>query len=172
MAYNSGYYPYYNNPYYNYVPQTPVPNQYQPQYQQNQQPQPQNQAIYSGFQWVRGEAAAKAFRAEPGQTVLLMDSDEPVLYVNSTDINGKPAPMITYDLIERTQTVNRPVDSQDLSEYAKKDEVNNILKSINLDNYITRSEIDEYIRANVTNAIKEKIKDLRVTPQPSTALSI
>lgn len=116
-------------------------------YQQPQQPQPQPQMQqYSGFQWVRGEAAAKAFRADPGQTVLLMDSDEPVLYVNSTDMSGKPAPMITYDLVERVAAqVKQETPSIDFSEYVKK------------------VDVEEYIKSCVAKAVNDRMSDLHFT---------
>lgn len=169
MAYNYGSYPYYYNPYQAANQFAAPPYQYQGAQQPQAQPQ---QNLYSGFQWVRGENAAKAFRAEPGQTVLLMDSDAPVLYVNSTDVNGKPAPMVIYDLIERTEVVSRPVESQDLSEYAKKSEINNMLSKINMDDYIKRSEVDDYISESVTRAISDKIKNIRLTPQTSTTPAV
>ena len=154
MAYNNPYYDsYFTNPYDNRFANPYMQNQYARPYQQ--QPQPQQQQPYSGFQWVRGEAAAKAFRAEPGQTVLLMDSDEPVLYVNSTDVNGKPAPMITYDLIERTQaqTAQQPV--QNLSEYAKKSDIQ--------EEYVKKSEIEDIIRGYVVKAVNDKMNGMRFT---------
>lgn len=154
MAYNNPYYDsYFTNPYDNRFANPYMQNQFARPYQQ--QPQPQQQQPYSGFQWVRGEAAAKAFRAEPGQTVLLMDSDEPVLYVNSTDVNGKPAPMITYDLIERTQaqTTQQPV--QNLSEYVKKSDIQ--------EEYVKKSEIEDIIRGYVVKAVNDKMSGMRFT---------
>jgi len=168
MAYNYGSYPYYYNPYQAANTFTAPPYQYQGAQQPQVQPQMQQQPSYSGFQWVRGESAAKAFRAEPGQTVLLMDSDEPVLYVNSTDINGKPAPMITYDLIERAPSAANKVTEvqvQDLSEYAKKADVSSMLQNINLNDYIKRSEVDEYIKEVVGRAVNDKISNIRFAPQ-------
>lgn len=45
------------------------------------------------FAWVQGEAAAKAFAVAPASTVVLMDTENPVLYMKSTDQNGRPLEM-------------------------------------------------------------------------------
>ena len=56
-----------------------VPNYYNPyQYQAQAQSQP-------GINWVQGEAGAKSFLVGAGQTVMLMDSEESVFYIKSTD---------------------------------------------------------------------------------------
>ncbi|MDE5765335.1 MAG: hypothetical protein K2N49_02010 [Ruminococcus sp.] len=66
-----------------------------PQYQipQNipqavQQPQNSNSVI-----WVQGEAGAKSYLVAPGQTVWLMDSENLVFYIKSTDPSGMPLPL-------------------------------------------------------------------------------
>lgn len=54
------------------------------------------------FEWIRGgEAAVNAYQVQPGNTVRLMDADNPVLYVKSVDFTGKPY-VETYDLVLRT----------------------------------------------------------------------
>lgn len=133
MAYNNygnygnygGYTP---NNYVNYTTPTPNVNNgyFTAPYQQNQVPmnQPQLQANNAGFVWVQGEAAAKAYPVAAGNSVLLMDSDAPVLYMKSTDNTGKPLPMETYDLVKRNsvsyQMQQAPQQPQiDLSEYVK-----------------------------------------------------
>lgn len=45
------------------------------------------------FAWVQGEAAAKAFACAPASSVVLMDTENPVLYMKSTDQNGRPLEM-------------------------------------------------------------------------------
>lgn len=121
MAYNYG----------NYGPQQPNFTGYNQQYPtQNftgyvpnpyQQPQPQTQNQNSaGFVWVQGEAAAKAYPVAAGNSVLLMDSDAPVLYMKSTDYSGKPLPLEIYDLVKRdaiSSTQAAPQPQIDLSEY-------------------------------------------------------
>ena len=69
------------------------------QYQQMQNTQ---QAQAGGLQWVQGEAGAKAFPVSAGQSVLLMDSENNVFYIKSTDNSGMPLPLRTFDYKERT----------------------------------------------------------------------
>lgn len=82
--------------------------QQQPSYQMSPQPQMQNQSII----WVQGEAGAKAYPVPAGQSVLLMDSEDAVLYVKSTDQTGRPLPMESYDLVKRESVVSMPQISQ------------------------------------------------------------
>lgn len=89
---------------------------------QMQQPQSNNQ----GFVWVQGEAGAKAYPVAAGNSVLLMDSEAPVLYMKSTDSSGRPLPIETYDLVKREavsyQAPQVPAPKApeiDLSEYVK-----------------------------------------------------
>ena len=97
---------------------------------QMQQPQQTNQpAGNQGFVWVQGEAGAKAYPVAAGNSVLLMDSESPVLYMKSTDISGRPLPIETYDLVkreDRSVIPQVPVQQQqaqqpqiDLSQYVK-----------------------------------------------------
>lgn len=53
------------------------------------------------FAWVYGDAHAEAYPVAPGRTVLLMHNSEPILYVKSTDINGRPLPIEVYELVRR-----------------------------------------------------------------------
>lgn len=82
-----------SNPYSTTVPQT--------QYQQRPL-----------IDWVVGKASADAYPMVPNGKVMLMDSQEPVLYVKTTDPMGRPS-MIIYDLVERapmTVNVNGAID--------------------------------------------------------------
>jgi hypothetical protein len=75
-----------------------VPNYYNPyQYQAQAQSQP-------GINWVQGEAGAKSFLVGAGQSVMLMDSEESVFYIKSTDQSGMPQPLRVFDYKERTQS--------------------------------------------------------------------
>lgn len=126
MAYNYG----------NYYP-TPM-NNFSPQYSQtpmNQmqmQPQMQQQPNNAGFVWVQGEAAAKAYPVAAGNSVLLMDSEAPVLYMKSTDVSGRPLPMETYDLVKRENVVAQQPKQPliDLSEYVKNSELEAKVKEL------------------------------------------
>ena len=55
----------------------------------------------NGLIWVQGEAGAKSFLVAPGQTVMLMDSENPVFYLKSADVSGMPMPLRVFDYIER-----------------------------------------------------------------------
>ena len=128
MAYNYG--NYYPTPMGNFSPQysqTPM-NQMQMNNMQMQQPQSNN----AGFVWVQGEAAAKAYPVAAGNSVLLMDSEAPVLYMKSTDVSGRPLPMETYDLVKRENVVaSQPKQPQiDLSEYVKNSELEAKVKEL------------------------------------------
>lgn len=127
MAYNYGNYQ--SSPYYpTAVSGSWSPNNYQATVpmQPVQQPQPQSQPqTNQGFVWVQGEAGAKAYPVAAGNSVLLMDSENPVLYMKSTDASGRPLPIETYDLVKREPVSTQPVIPKpqqpqvDLSEYVK-----------------------------------------------------
>lgn len=51
--------------------------------------------------WVQGEAAARAYMVSAGSTVILMDSEDPVFYLKSTDAAGMPQPLRIFDYTER-----------------------------------------------------------------------
>jgi hypothetical protein len=128
MAYN----PYMNNM--NYPMSYQQNNPYSGTYPQmtNQNPQ---QATSMRADWVQGEPAARAYNTAPGMLTLLMDSDQPVLYVKMTDQSGRPQPLEVYDLVKRetyqqqipqwsgNNQTQKEYIQQDLSEYVKKDEL-------------------------------------------------
>lgn len=136
MAYNYGGYQFQLQPYTGQQYQTSVNPQYTGQQYQTSVPMPQmpaqsyqqpvQQQTNSGFVWVQGEAGAKAYPVAAGNSVLLMDSENPVLYMKSTDATGRPLPMETYDLVRRDtapqipRSQAAPVQQQiDLSDYVK-----------------------------------------------------
>ena len=97
-------------PYYgNYMPAyyQPMQNQYQPMMNQpsvaqNQQTAPQPaQQINGGIIWVQGEEGAKAYMVAPGNSVLLMDSENSSFYIKSSDASGMPMPLRVFDYTER-----------------------------------------------------------------------
>lgn len=53
----------------------------------------QQQPTTTTFAWILGEAAASAYPVAPGNTVVLMDTEKPILYMKSADLNGRPQPM-------------------------------------------------------------------------------
>lgn len=72
------YYPTYNGPY--TVPQTIAPVQNQPQ-------------VQNTFAWIQGEEAARNYPVAPGNTIVLIESDKPIMYMKSADLSGRPQPM-------------------------------------------------------------------------------
>lgn len=130
MAYNN-YYPQY---YPNQVPMMLTPQQMpvgQPTMPQNAQA-----ASGNGITWVQGEAAAKSFPVGAGQSVLLMDSEESVFYIKSTDQSGMPQPLRIFDYTERT---------------AQHSEAG-VAKNATTD-YVSRKEFEEF-REDVKRSIK------------------
>jgi len=130
MAYNN-YFPQY---YPNQVPMMQAQQQMpvgQPTMAQNAQATSNN-----GITWVLGEAAAKSFPVGAGQSVLLMDSEESVFYIKSTDQSGMPQPLRIFDYTERT---------------AQHSEAG-VVKKADVD-YVSRSEFEEF-REDVKRSIK------------------
>ena len=120
------------------------PNYY-PQYYgtQNASQMLQNaqQASSGNLVWVQGEASAKAYPVASGQSVLLMDSEDSVMYIKSTDQSGMPQPLRIFDYKERTQAHNSPVQASSQKEdyvsrkefEAFRDDVRREIQGIRLD---------------------------------------
>lgn len=124
MAYG-GYFPqgyYQNNPY----------------YQNNMQLQNQQQIAQSnsGITWVQGETAAKAYPVGAGQSVLLMDSEDSLMYIKSTDQSGMPQPLRVFEYKERTANRSEAAIATSRSE-----------------EYVSRAEFEEF-REDVKKSIK------------------
>lgn len=133
-----------------YVPQNYYQQQYSPQYYGNQQmplqpPQmPSNAPQTSGnsITWVLGENAAKSFPVGAGQTVVLMDREEPIMYMKSVDQSGMPLPLRIFDITERT------------AQHTESDST----KMANAD-FVSRSEFDKFkedVRQTIKNMRKPK----------------
>ena len=115
MAYN--YYPNYfqTSPFFPNNAQMP---QNSPQMAQNASP-----ASNSGIIWVQGENAAKAYPVASGQSVLLMDSEDSVMYIKSTDQSGMPQPLRIFEYKERTSGQNASaIASKPSDEYVSRKE--------------------------------------------------
>lgn len=115
----------------NYFPTgyNPMGNYNPYQVGQYQQVQNTQQAQTGGLQWVQGEAGAKAYPVNAGQSVLLMDSENDVFYIKSTDNSGMPLPLRTFDYKERTAqgtpktAQNAPQAEIDTSLFVTRDEL-------------------------------------------------
>lgn len=92
-----------------------------------------------GFQWVQGEAAAKAYPVAPGNKILLMDSENPVIYLKSADMNGRPLEMEIYDLVKRDPGEAKVEESQ----------------------FVRVEELDEIIDRKISEAFKRNRKQYK-----------
>ena len=114
------------NPYQVYQPMyqgIPDMRQFQPQMQPAQMQSQQQSG--SGIIWVQGEEGAKAYMVAPGNSVLLMDSENSAFYIKSTDQSGMPMPLRIFDYQERTSG-KQPAQAIQNQE----------------DSYVTRKEFD------------------------------
>ena len=113
---------YYNNPGFVY----PYGN-YPSQPSSTAVPQNQTQNL---FAWIQGEDAAMKFPVAPGNTVVLIDSDKPIMYMKTTDLSGRPQPM------EIRYLVNK-------EDYDKIQ--NGGLSSPNPSDFVTKATFEKYI---------------------------
>lgn len=136
--YNNGYWNGYQPNYYG-MNNGAMPDQLtQMRAQQQQAAQPPQQQSNSGLIWVQGEAGAKSFIVSPGSTVMLMDSENSVFYLKSSDASGMPLPLRVFEYAERTATVPQ---SPNFGTQAP--------NGFDPTNYITRKEFEEFM-ANFT----------------------
>jgi hypothetical protein len=116
------------------------PAQFNPYPAQANVEQPQmrvvNQQQDNSIKWVQGEAGAKAYPVAPNTSVLLMDSENSVMYIKTADNSGMPLPLRIFDYTERK---------------AQSDDVKPINPPIQTDKFICREEFDE---------LKEEVKKL------------
>lgn len=69
---------------YNYYPTNP----WTPPQSVTTMPQSQNT-----FAWIQGEEAARSYPVAPGNTIVLIEADKPIMYMKTTDLSGRPQPM-------------------------------------------------------------------------------
>lgn len=106
----------YNYPWNSYAAQSA--NQIQPQVSSN------------GINWVQGEAGAKSYSIAPGQSVLLMDSENNVFYIKSSDGSGMPMPLRIFDYTERTINNKNETISTSTVDYVTREEFEKRLAEI------------------------------------------
>lgn len=82
----------------------------------------------SGIVWVQGIEGAKAYPVGAGNSVLLMDSEESIFYIKTTDQSGMPSPLRVFDYTERTEPKTSNVD---LSGYITRDEFEKRISQLN-----------------------------------------
>ena len=165
MPYNYGNYYGNNNGYQINGAQYGYQNQMQQPQMSYQQPQQMNylQQAYQmapqsphGNQsiiWVQGEAGAKAYPVAAGQSVLLMDSEDAVLYVKSTDVTGRPLPMESYDLVKRESVVNVPQISQRASSQGQNSQM------IDTNEFVKVSDLETKVNEMVSKAVNKALNE-------------
>ena len=127
------------------IPQVPPVQQPVQQIQQIPQVPPVQQPV-NGFVWVQGEMEAKMYPVAAGNSVMLMDSENPVLYMKTRDNTGKYLPMEIYDLILRVpnqQPQQAPQQTQQ--------------PSIDFSQYVKRSELEELFEIKVKEAVDKAL---------------
>ena len=112
MTYN-----YYQQPY-GYTPVTPMQNF------NYSLPSQQTTTNNNGFNWVQGEAAARAFQVSPGNKVLLLDSEKDAFYIKSVDMSGTPTPLRIFEYKEIFPDTSKNVSQigQENNQYITKQE--------------------------------------------------
>jgi HAMP domain-containing protein len=116
-------------PYYNSFQQsyTPYGQQMQPQPMMQMQPQQSYATQSNSINWVQGEIGAKAYPVAPGNSVLLMDSDDKYFYIKSADASGMPMlRKYTYnEVVDNVPRLEQSHDSRevDTSYQASREEV-------------------------------------------------
>lgn len=131
MAYNN-YFPqgYYSNYYGNQ--QMPI--------QGSQMASNAQQGQSANLIWVQGENAAKAYPVASGQSVLLMDSEDSVMYIKSTDQSGMPQPLRVFEYKEKTGHQNASAIASKPSE-----------------DYVSRKEFEAF-----RDDVRREIKGIRI----------
>lgn len=80
-----------------------------------------------GIVWVQGIEAAKSYLVGAGQSVLLMDSENSVFYIKSTDQSGMPLPIRVF---EYTEKVQQPARSASSVSYVTHDEFQKAIEEL------------------------------------------
>ena len=107
---------------------------------------PQNNSYYARAQvpsnnilWVQGVEGAKAQQILPGNTLLLLDSEQDRFYIKSCDQYGICLPLKTYkfeEVIEvaQPQLTVEAAAAPDLSNYVTKEELEQLIKELKQSN--------------------------------------
>ena len=112
-----------------------------PSYQpQSVAPVPQTQ---NTFAWIQGEEAARNYPVAPGNTIVLIEADKPIMYMKTTDLSGRPQPIQVRYLVSK-------------EEYDKIQNGSNFSK--NEENYVTKEYFDKKM-AELDNKFVTKRRD-------------
>ena len=137
MAYNNYYPATYQSPIgYSQYPQLAMPQTQQiPQVSMAAPSQNSN-----GIIWVQGEVAAKAYPVAPGNSILLMDSEDQRFYIKSADASGMPLPLRCFSYTEEVSTQQSFSPSPE----------------IDTSQFITRQEFEERVNEQSNRSRKER----------------
>ena len=117
--------------YNNYFPQTYTPYAYgAPSSLPTMAQTSTNTNSINAINWVQGEAGAKAVPVQPGQKVLLMDSETNVFYVKSCDVSGMPLPLRIFEYQETTQVASGTDQAAASNTYVTHEELEQILAEL------------------------------------------
>lgn len=117
--------------YNNYFPQTYTPYAYgAPSSLPTMAQTSTNTNTINAINWVQGEAGAKAVPVQPGQKVLLMDSETNVFYVKSCDVSGMPLPLRIFEYQETTQVASGTDQAAASNTYVTHEELEQILAEL------------------------------------------
>ena len=142
--------------YNNNFPVSYQPMGYTQPYQSNYNLQPISQPVLNtptaspqsnnnGIVWVQGEAGAKSYLVGAGNSVMLMDSEQSVFYIKSTDQSGMPLPLRIFDYTERT---GMPHNSPDLASNT----------TLDVNKFVTYEALENRLQQLIANNNKRSTK--------------
>ena len=94
------------------------------------QPPVQNQQNNNSIIWCQGEAGAKAYPVAPNNSVLLMDSENSVMYIKSADGSGMPLPLRIFDYTERTAQTSHNAVSMPQTDVVTREEFERLREDV------------------------------------------
>ena len=100
----------------------------QPQYG-NYQPYQQSQQQSNTYAFVNGIEGAKSYPMAPSQTVMLMDSDNPIAYMKQSNAMGQ-ATIKYFRLVETNENEIRGVQAKPANEYVLKSDFEALSKKV------------------------------------------
>ena len=112
-----------------------MPNLQMPQAQAQQPMYSAPTTSNSGLIWVQGETGAKSYLVAPGQTVMLMDSEDNRFFLKSSDSSGMPLPLRVFRYSEQIagEPQKTPLNAPDneAREFVTRDEFEALKAEIN-----------------------------------------
>ena len=82
------------------------------------------------FAWIQGEEAARNYPVAPGNTIVLIEADKPIMYMKSADLSGRPQPMQIRYLVSKEE-YEKLRNGSDFSQ--------------NEDKYVTKETFEKYV---------------------------